>query len=196
MPKIKPKINITSKFILTIADVLMRFTAMKTMLLFANTSILMKVKRWAGLLIGGICSSALLAIFITGQIVEAKPNPTQIQTILPEDVRWEDNLSLEGIQTATVIGNPGNAELYVLLSKMSEGAILPTHTHPDDRITTVLSGVMYYGAGEFNPETAKSYPAGSIVYTPAKTPHYMYAKDGETIMQQTGVGATEIDFLE
>jgi len=154
-------------------------------------------KQWTGLLIGSICLSTLFGILTGGQIVKAKPSPpTQVKTVLLEDVEWEDNLDLEGIQTAKVIGNPGNAELYVLLSKMSQDAVLPAHTHPDDRLTTVLSGVMYYGTGEFNPKAAKSYPAGSIIYTQAQTPHYMWAKDGETIMQQTGMGATEIDFLK
>ena len=157
----------------------------------------MKAKQWIGLLIGSICLSILFGVAIAGQIVKAQPNSiTQVKTILPEDVMWEDNLSLSGIQTAKVIGNPGNAELYVLLNKMSEKAVLPAHTHPDNRVTTVLSGVIYYGTGEFNPETAKPYPTGSIIYTPAQTPHYLWAKDGETVIQQTGIGATEIDFLE
>jgi len=156
----------------------------------------MKIEKLV-LLTGSICFSALFTVAIEDQIVKAEPSsPAQVQTIVPEDIPWEDNLSLEGIQTAKVIGDPGSPELYVLLNKMSEKTILPAHTHPDNRVTTVLSGVIYYGTGEFNPKTAKSYPAGSIIYTPAQTPHYLWAKDGETIVQQTGIGATEIDFLK
>ena len=156
----------------------------------------MKVKQRAGLLMGCICLGILCGVLFGDRIVTAKPNDsTQVQ-ILTEDIPWSDNLDLAGIKTAIVLGDPGDAELYVLLSKMSQETVLPVHTHPDDRVTTVLSGVMYYGMGEFDPETAKPYEAGSIVYTPANTPHYLWAKDGETVMQQTGVGPTEIDFLE
>ena len=157
----------------------------------------MKRKQVVRLLTSSICLITLLGILVTNPIVKAQSNSaTQVKTILLEDVRWEDNLKLPGIQTAKVIGNPGNPELYVLLNKMSAATILPAHTHPDNRVTTVLSGVVYYGTGKFDSKTAKSYPAGAIIYTPAQTPHYLWAKDEETILQQTGIGATEIDFLQ
>ena len=156
----------------------------------------MKSKQWAKLLIGSFCLSILSGVFIS-QIAKAKPSLTKVETILPEDVPWENNLDLAGVETAKVIGNPGNAELYVLLNKMQKGAVLPAHTHPDNRVTTVLSGQIYYGTGnKFERANVKPYPAGSIIYTPANTPHYLWAKNRETVMQQTGIGPTEIDFLE
>ena len=64
-----------------------------------------------------------------------------------------------------------------------------------DRITTVISGVMYYGVGgQSDLNSIQSYPAGSVVYTPAGTTHYIWAKDGEIVMQETGRGPTGIEF--
>ena len=78
---------------------------------------------------------------------------------------------------------------------LSKDVYLAQNIHPDDRITTVISGVMYHGIGEENdPNNIQSYPAGSVVYTPAGTPHYMWAKDGQTVMQETGIGPTGIEF--
>lgn len=79
---------------------------------------------------------------------------------------------------------------------MAAGVRFPAHTHPDARLTTVVSGVMYYGVGRrFGEVELKPYPAGSVVYTPAGTPHVMWAKDGETVMQETGYGPTGLEFI-
>jgi hypothetical protein len=36
----------------------------------------------------------------------------------------------------------------------------------------------------------KAYPAGTFYSEPPKTPHYVWAKDGEVIIQTTGMGPT------
>jgi len=145
-------------------------------------------------------STAVLILFINVvgiPVVKSQPTPSkQVQGILPSELQWEDNLEIDGIQTAIAIGNPANPELYVLFNKVAPETILPAHTHPDDRLTTVISGTMYYGLGEnFDPANMESYPEGSIIATPAGIPHYLGTKNKEIIIQQTGVGPTEIDFL-
>ena len=158
--------------------------------------ILPKLKLWMQLAIALSCLDLVLALTPKRQTVIAKP-VSQVQTLLPEDIQWEDNLNLAGIETAIALGNPGNAELYVLFNRISPGAVLPAHTHPDNRITTVISGTVYFGTGsELNPDSLEAYPAGSIIYTPAATPRLIMAKDEPTIIQHTGVGPTEIDFVE
>ena len=93
------------------------------------------------------------------------------------------------------MGEPSNSGLYVLFGKMDAGATFPSHTHPDNRITTVFSGVMYYGIGEqFDLANVQPYPAGAVIYTLASTPHFMWAKNGETVMQETGSGSTGLKF--
>ena len=54
---------------------------------------------------------------------------------------------------------------------------------------------MYYGIGQESDRTnIQSYPAGSVVYTPAGTTDYMWARDGQTVMQETGIGPTGLEF--
>jgi hypothetical protein len=36
----------------------------------------------------------------------------------------------------------------------------------------------------------KAYPAGTFYSEPPRTPHYVWAKDGEVIIQTTGMGPT------
>jgi hypothetical protein len=45
------------------------------------------------------------------------------------------------------------------------------------------------GIGESWDETKlKAYPAGSFLSEPPKLPHFTWAKDGEVILQITGIG--------
>lgn len=153
----------------------------------------------------GLLISFITAIVIsfTAEHTSAEPVPSEdssspitIQSVLPETVEWIAHPTIAGVESAIALGDPTNSELYILLGKMNAGAIFPAHIHPDDRITTVISGVMYYGIGEqFSQTDVQSYPTGAIVYTPAGTPHFMWAKDGEAVMQETGMGPTDIQFI-
>jgi quercetin dioxygenase-like cupin family protein len=116
-----------------------------------------------------------------------------IQTVLPDGLEWQPNPDIAGVYNAPGFGDPTQSGLYVMFGKMEQGVQFPPHAHPDDRITTVISGTMYYATGEtFDETSVQAYPAGSVVYTPAGVSHYMWSKDGETVMQETGYGPTEL----
>ena len=128
-------------------------------------------------------------------ISEASGPEAQVQGVLPDDLQWRPHPTIAGVQSAIALGNPSNSELYVLFGKMETGATFPAHIHPDNRITTVLSGMMYYGIGEqLDLAHVQPYPAGSVVYTPAGAPHFMWAGDRETVMQEVGFGPTGLTF--
>ena len=104
---------------------------------------------------------------------------------------------VEGVESAAVIGDSSQAELYVMVGRLAKGVVFPVHTHPDARLSTVLSGTMYYGVGEtFEEIEFAAYPAGSVVYTPPDTPHWMWAQDGEIVVQESGFGPTGSVFLD
>jgi hypothetical protein len=118
-------------------------------------------------------------------------------TLSPPATGWTPNPAVAGAQSAVMAGAPNKPGLYAMFGKMVQGTIFPPHTHPDDRITTVIQGVMYYGTGDrFDAAAAKAYPAGSVVFTPAGTPHYMWAKEGDVVMQESGSGPTGAQFLK
>ena len=116
--------------------------------------------------------------------------------VLPKDVPFAAS-PVEGVESAALIGNSSQAELYVSTGKIAEGVVFPVHTHSDARLSTVMSGTMYYGVGEIFAEVEFiPYPAGTVVYTPPNTPHWMWAKDGQIIVQESGFGPSETTFLE
>ena len=70
------------------------------------------------------------------------------------------------------------------------------HFHPDDRIVTVMSGTLYVGFGEqFNEGGMKPLPAGSVWTEPMKQPHYVWAKDGEVVIQVIGHGPSGVTLI-
>ena len=60
---------------------------------------------------------------------------------------------------------------------------------PDERIVTILSGTLLVGYGEqFDESKMKALPAGGMFTEPAKQPHFVWAKDGEVVIQVVGHG--------
>ncbi len=69
--------------------------------------------------------------------------------------------------------------------------------HPRDELATVIEGTWYVGEGtKFDAGKLKSYPAGSFVFIPAGVPHFVAAKEGTVVVQLTGVGKWQTDYLE
>lgn len=121
----------------------------------------------------------------------------EVEGIALEELEWESNPDVEGVESAVAIGDPTDEGLYAAFGRMAQDAVFPAHTHPDARLTTVVSGTMYYGVGEeFDPDKVTAYPAGSVVYTPADTPHFMWAQDGQTVMQEAGYGPSGLEPVE
>lgn len=110
--------------------------------------------------------------------------------LMPDDVTWKPTATT-GVQMGLISGKLTEPGLYILRMKIAPDVKLKPHIHPDVRNTTVLSGNMYFGFGEsFEPEKMKAYPPGAIIAIPANTPHYVWAKDGEVIVQDVGLGPT------
>lgn len=97
---------------------------------------------------------------------------------------------------AVVVGNPNLSETYVMRVKLPGGIKLMPHTHPEDRVYTVMSGTFYIGIGKtFDAAKLKAYPPGSIIILPANTPHFHWAKSGEYITQVTAHGPLGISYV-
>jgi quercetin dioxygenase-like cupin family protein len=88
--------------------------------------------------------------------------------------------------------------VFVTRVRFSPGWKDPPHWHPDEvRTVVVLSGTFYFASGEeWDESKFKAYPAGTFYSEPAKAPHYTWAKDGEVIIQITGVGPSAKTFIK
>jgi quercetin dioxygenase-like cupin family protein len=137
-----------------------------------------------------ICSA--LGLLLIGLML-APPGlaqESQATFVEPDQLNWKPT-PFPGITAAPVAGNPTGAGMYVIFAKYAAGAKSPPHTHPDQRVVTVISGVFRQGIGsEINEQKMRVLPPGHAVIIPANTPHYGWAKEGEVVLQEAGMGPT------
>lgn len=126
-------------------------------------------------------------LLITGIALAQAP----ITAILPQQIRWIDVPAMPGVKIAWLVGEEKAAGSYAQRVRLASGARIPVHTHPDTRYSTVLSGTLHVGFGS-KADDAKlvAIPAGSVYIAPANTPHFLWARDGEVIYQEGGIGPT------
>lgn len=117
--------------------------------------------------------------------------------ILPDSIHWASPPNVSGLQAAWVLGAEQKPGAYILRVKLAKGTRIPPHTHPDERNTTVLTGTIYVGFGEvFDEAKVVAIPAGAVYVAPANVPHYVWAKDGDAMYQEAGVGPTGTAFIK
>src|SRR5262245_27968360 len=124
-------------------------------------------------------------------------SPKDFGTILSEDVKWVEFPAFPpSVRLAILIGDISRPGPYVVRVKVPDGVKLMPHTHPEDRIYTVISGVFYIGLGEtFDPGMLVSYPTGSVVVLPGNTPHFHWARAGEYITQVSANGPLGLNYV-
>jgi quercetin dioxygenase-like cupin family protein len=118
--------------------------------------------------------------------------------LVPDAIQWRSFPAFPATaRLAVLVGDIGKPGPYVVRVKVPAGVKLLPHSHPEDRIYTVMSGMFYIGLGEnFDSEKLKPYPPGSVVVLPGNTAHFHYAKSGEYVTQVTGEGPLGLDYVD
>jgi quercetin dioxygenase-like cupin family protein len=139
--------------------------------------------------------SFLLLAIITGIAAVAYAQSTAVVK-LPNEIEFKAPVS-PGAQQATLYGDPTKPGVYVQRTKFPTGLKVMPHWHPDEwRTAVVLSGTLYFGVGDqWDESKLKPYPTGTFYSEPPKTPHFLWAKDGEVIIQTTGMGPTATNMI-
>jgi quercetin dioxygenase-like cupin family protein len=116
---------------------------------------------------------------------------------LPKDIEFKGPLSGPP-QTVVLYGDPTKPGLFVTRVKFSAGWKDQPHWHPEEvRTVAVLSGTFYFGRGETWDESKfRAYPAGTFYSEPPKAPHFTWAKDGDVVIQVTGIGPSGKTFIK
>jgi hypothetical protein len=138
--------------------------------------------------LGAALALSLLPVFLlTGP---ARAQQPEAIAIVPESLKWSPT-PFPDVTVAVVAGNPMATGTYAIFAKYKAGGRSAPHTHPDQRVVTVLSGTYYSGLGTiFDEAKLRPLHSGSVLIVPANTPHYALAKDGETVVQEVGTGPT------
>ena len=133
---------------------------------------------------------------VANVLAQGLPNKS-FGAIYQENIKWSPFPAFPPqARLAILVGNPKEPGPYVVRVKVPAGVILMPHTHPENRIYTVISGVFYIGIGtKFDASKLKAYPPGSVIVLPGNTPHFHWAKSGEYVTQVTAIGPLGINYL-
>jgi len=105
--------------------------------------------------------------------------------LTPEELKWAPFPN--GVFRADIAGDERKPGMYAYRVRFPPGFRNQPHFHPDDRIVIVISGTIYVGFSEqFNEAAMKALPQGSTWTEPTSEPHYIWAKDGEVVIQVIG----------
>jgi len=137
--------------------------------------------------------AAAFATFLMSAFLVATPAAAQqvdATIATPDSVKWSP-APFPGITIAVAAGNPMASGTYAIFVKFAPGATALPHSHPDQRIVTVLSGVIHVGMGtEFDQSKSVVLKPGSVVIIPADAPHYGWTTDSEAVLHEVGTAPT------
>jgi quercetin dioxygenase-like cupin family protein len=127
-----------------------------------------------------------------------QPGQDVFRSVLPEQIDWQPFAALpDPVRLAVVVGDPSQAAPYVIRVKVPGGVKLMPHTHPEDRVYTVISGLFYIGVGaQFDEALLEPHPPGSVIVLPGGTHHFHWAKTGEYVTQITGIGPLGTEYVD
>jgi len=124
-----------------------------------------------------------LALIVWGS--SAQTEPLSATRLAPDEFKW--NPTPVGGQRVNLVGDEQKPGMYMYRVRFPVNFKVQPHFHPDERVVTVVSGTLYMGYGEqFDESAMKTMPAGSVWTEPAKQPHFVWAKEGEVVIQVVG----------
>lgn len=118
--------------------------------------------------------------------------------VMDKDIKWQDAPSIgPGAKTAVIHGDPKSSGPFVMRLRLPPNTTIRTHTHPADENVTILSGTLYFAAGDKpDPKTAKAFGPGSYFSIGKGKPMIAYSKESEVIAQLHGTGPWGITYLD
>jgi len=127
-----------------------------------------------------------------------QPDQAAFKAILPEEIEWKPFAAFPpSARLAILVGQPLREGPYTIRVKLPGGVKLMPHSHPEDRIYTVISGVFHIGLGdEFDADKLRAYPPGAVIVLPGNTSHFHWAKSGEYITQVTAIGPLGLEYID
>jgi quercetin dioxygenase-like cupin family protein len=145
-----------------------------------------------------VAALVTVAMAIAWSTSFAEQNKKVIVGFTPDEVRWfTPPYYQDGRQRAQLFGDSSRDGVWIDRVKIPSGSRVLAHTHPENELVTVIEGTWYLGEGvRFDSEKLKGYPAGSFIVIPAGVPHFVATKEGTVIVQLSGTGKFQTDYME
>lgn len=116
-----------------------------------------------------------------------------VRRLSPEQLQYRSEPRAPGASIAVVAGDPASRGAYTLRVRFEAGVATPPHSHPDERVVTVLEGQYRFAVGtRFESDALVGYGPGSVLILPAGTAHFSAAGDHGAVVQESGTGPTAL----
>jgi quercetin dioxygenase-like cupin family protein len=146
----------------------------------------------------------LLVVFATFFPFAMAQNTALQQRLSPKEIEALTQIGagagtsgVTGIQTRVLKGNPNQTGLYTIQLKVPANTRIEAHTHPDDRVATVISGTWYLGYGSrFDEKELKALPPGSFYTEPPDVQHFARTGNESVVLQISGYGPTGTQYVD
>src|SRR3954466_16277109 len=117
--------------------------------------------------------------------------------ILPEEIEWKPFQAFPpSARLAVVVGEPSEKGLYTVRVRVPQGVKVMPHSHREDRVYTVISGIFYIGVGDrFDAGKLQLYPPGAVVVLPGNTSHFHWGKAVVCVTQVSGIGPLGVKYV-
>ena len=133
----------------------------------------------------------VVAIFSTiSAIAIARTGLGQLFTQTPNEMKFLADPAHHGYETAVLVGDPAEAGIYAVHTKLPANIRIAPHFHSEKwRISTVLSGTLYYGEGAtFDERKLRALGPGSLLVEPQNAPHFAMTRGEEVMLHIVGEG--------
>jgi quercetin dioxygenase-like cupin family protein len=101
----------------------------------------------------------------------------------------------KGAEILLLRGDLSQPVPYTIRFKLPDGFVIPSHWHPLDEETTVLSGTLNVGMGDkVDKSQSTALKPGGFNIVPANAHHYVWST-GETVFQVDGMGPRTTTFV-
>src|SRR5947209_2860555 len=121
--------------------------------------------------------------------------PSEINSISAMDA-GAGTSGVGGIQTRVLKGDPTKPGLYTIQLTVPANTKIEAHTHPDDRVATVISGTWQIGYGtSFDEKKLKALVPGSFYTEPPRVAHFARTGNTAVMVQITGYGPTGTTYV-
>ncbi len=120
----------------------------------------------------------------------------EFHAVTPDRIEWKEPRTAPPLGRAMIYGVQEQPGSFTFRVRAAAGHRLLPHTHPDERVITVLEGT-YWSAvgGTWDESKLIAFPRGSLYVVPAGVPHYSAVLEGETEFQESGTGPSRNDMI-
>lgn len=130
-------------------------------------------------------------------VAATENQPPDYARVTPADIQWRPLPSMpKGAEIALLHGDLRKPGLFTVRIKLPPHYTVPVHSHPDERVRTIISGTYYSATGDkFDGSKLMAFPAGTFTHLPPNTWEFAETRDEGAVFEVTGIAPTGMNYL-